>query len=406
MKKKISLILLFLLIGAVACGGKNTKKDNTPTKDDMWGEEEGYATIFDGDTALARDRAIDDAMNKLVKVKLGMTISGKSLVEDFQLVESVIEAKTSGMVKDWKVVNEKKDGDTFIVRVAGRVYPQAVDETIRATIENYGRPKFMVLVKENFEGKTNAIGSTVAEHEMMNIMGKAGFEFVDAETVKGLVAKESAKMNSVLKGQISADGDAQELLTDTGAEVIILGDIKVNDQTEVLKKKFPNSSMKSKSATIVLKAIDVYTGAILASVAFNGVGAHISDDVASQQAVQRALASSKALGEDGKTGAFINDIGKKFLAAATRRMIKLNIAGLDYADLAKFRNAIEQRVRGVSKVYSRGTSGKLAVIEIQFAGKTTDFADELSAKADKFGFAVKIEQSFPTKLIISAAKNK
>ncbi|HPM34369.1 MAG TPA: hypothetical protein PLE16_07200, partial [Spirochaetota bacterium] len=121
MKKKISLILLFLLIGAVACGGKNTKKNNTPTKDDMWGEEEGYATIFDGDTALARDRAIDDAMNKLVKVKLGMTISGKSIVEDFQLVESVIEAKTSGMVKDWKVVNEKKDGDTFIVRVAGRV---------------------------------------------------------------------------------------------------------------------------------------------------------------------------------------------------------------------------------------------------------------------------------------------
>ena len=164
--------------------------------------------------------------------------------------------------------------------------------------------------------------------------------------------------------------------------------------------------MKSKSATVVLKAIDVYTGAILASVAFNGVGAHISDEVASQQAVQRALASSKALGEDGKTGAFINDIGTKFLAAATKRMIKLNIAGLDYAELAKFRNAIEQRVRGVSKVYSRGTSGKMAVIEVQFAGKTTDFADELSAKADKFGFTIKIEQSFPTKLIISAAKNK
>ena len=406
MNKKAALLVSFILAGVVACGGQNVRKDDKPVKDEMWGEETGYAMIYDGDTALARDRAIDDAMNKLVKVKLGTMISGKALVEDYQLIESVVEAKSSGMVKDWKVVNEKVDGDAFIVTIAGRVYPQAVNDTIQATIENYGRPKFMVLVKEKFEGKQHNPGSTVVEHEMMNIMGKAGFEFVDADTVKNLVEKESAKMNEVLKGKIGGDGNAQELLASTGAEVVILGEVSVADQTEVLRKKFPKSSMKSKGSTLLLKAVDVYTGTVLASVAFNGVGAHINDETASQLSVQRVLETSKVLGTDGKTGDFINTIGKKFLAAATKRMIKLNVAGLEYADVTKFRNAIEQRVRGVSKVFSRGTSGKFAVLEVQFAGKTTDFADELSAKAGNFGFEIKVEQSFPTSLVLSVIRTK
>lgn len=105
-------------------------------------------------------------------------------------------------------------------------------------------------------------------------------------------------MNSVLKGQISKDGDAQELLTDTGAEVIILGDIKVNDQTEVLEEKISKfkHEVKKSATIIVLKAIDMFILVqFLLLLHFNGVGAHISDEVASQQAVQRALASSKAL---------------------------------------------------------------------------------------------------------------
>ncbi|RPI92999.1 MAG: hypothetical protein EHM32_08510 [Spirochaetales bacterium] len=59
----------------------------------------------------------------------------------------------------------------------------------------------------------------------------------------------------------------------------------------------------------------------------------------------------------------------------------LTITGLDFAELTKFRNEVQNRVRGVKKVYSRGQAGRAAKIEVEFAGKTDDLAQELNAKS-------------------------
>ena len=397
MKHRLAIISVLLISFLAACGGQVKKDDKAG--DEMWGKETGYATIFDEDVALARDRAIDDAMNKLVKVKLGTLVSGYSMVQDYALVESIVEVRSSGMVKDWKVVEERRDGTTFIATIQGRVYPQAVNDTIQATLENYGRPKFMMLINEVFNGKQNTPGMTVTELAAMNIMGNLGFEFVDAATVQNLIAEDSAAMKKAAKGSVEVDGSAQKLLANAGAEVIIVGDVKTVDQSETIQKLAPGTDMKSFRATVNLKAIDVYTGAILASVTSDAPGANIAADAACKLAVQTVLAKKDVLGKDKQnTGAFINDITKKFLAAATKRQIKLNISGLEYAEVTKFRNQIAERVRGVSKVIPKGTSGSSAVLEILFAGKSTDFADELIAKSSNMGFEVKIVESFPSKI--------
>ena len=68
MHKKLTAIMVSIIFAtALSCGGgsgKSTKKD---TGNKMRGQATGYGTIYDNDTSLARDRAIDDAMNKLVK---------------------------------------------------------------------------------------------------------------------------------------------------------------------------------------------------------------------------------------------------------------------------------------------------------------------------------------------------
>lgn len=405
MKKLYSAVLIAAVITAAGCGGgKNVKSGSSNA---MRGQETGYATIFDNDKSLARDRATDDAMNKLVKVKLGTLVEGKAIVEDFALVESVVEAKSTGMVKDWKVISERQlDANSYEVTIEGTVYPQAVKDTLQATLENYGRPKFMVLINEKFEGKKNPIGSTVAENTIIGTMSKMGFEFVDAAETQKLVAQDTVAMNKAMNGNITAEGDAQNLLANAGAEVIISGDVITRDQTETLKKMAPDTTMKSKSATLNLKAIDVYTGRVLASVSINAPAVHIEDYTASKNAVQQALAKKEMLGKQGDIGDFITTITTGFLKAATRRMIKVNIAGLEYSEVEKFRNNIGERVRGVSKTYNRGSAGRYSVIEVQFAGKYTDFANELVAKADAFGFEVKINQAFPTKIILTAKAKK
>lgn len=398
----IAFISLFSLL--ISCGGGgSTQPDTGKSEDPMRGTEKGIAKIYDEDISLARDRAIDDAMNKLVKKKLGSIVSGRSIVEDYQLVESIVEARSTGMVKDYTVDNEYSQDGHYWVVLTGTVYPQAVKDTIRQTIENYGRPRFMCLIQETFEGKTNTPGFTVTELEMMNIMGDVGFEFVDAAMTQQLLKKERTKMAKAMRGQVS--GDVQDLLLeDAGAEVIIIGQATTSDQSGALAKY--NTNMKSKSAIINVKAIDVYTGRILASVSSQGPGAHINSDAASRKAIKTALTKKNFLGKDGNTGSFIDRITKKFLVSATRRVITLNVTGLDYKDLTKFRNVLGTRIRGISKVYSRGSAGKAAKLEVQFAGKTTDLADELQGKADSIGFEIIVKETYPNRIMITAKRLK
>ena len=79
MKKGIILLMLFLFFVVSCGGGKNVKKDKEATNPNR-AQETGYATIFDNDIALARDRATDDAKSKLVRKVLGESISGRSIM--------------------------------------------------------------------------------------------------------------------------------------------------------------------------------------------------------------------------------------------------------------------------------------------------------------------------------------
>ncbi len=406
MKRFTVLTLAFFIAGLITCGGGGKQVKKSGGKDSMRGSATGYGTIYDNDNALARDRAIDDAMNKLVKIVLGTTVEGKSVVQDFQLIESIVEAKSTGMVRDWEILKEGPEQGAFVVTIEGEVYPQAVNDTIQATLQNYGRPKFMVLVNETFEGTQNDPGYTTTELTMMELMQNAGFEFVDASMTQQLMKRERGKMAQAISGKIG--GDVQDmLLDDAGAECIITGQVKTNDQSNVLKSYSAN--MKSKQAIVNIKAIDVYTGNILASTSANAPGIHIDDATASKNAIQACL--KRILGstdESGnfQSGPFMNQITKKFLEAATRRMIMITVAGLDYDGLTKFRNQIQNRVRGINKVYTRGQSGKAAKIEVEFAGKTTDLADELRAKSQGLGFDIEIKESFPNKLVLTAKQLK
>jgi hypothetical protein len=247
---------MLFIAGVLSCGGGAARRAQQPqATDEMVGEATGIASIFDNDKALARDRAIDDAMNKLVKAKLGTTVTGRSLVQDFALVESIIEASSTGMVKDWKVKEEHSETDAYFVTITGRVFPAAVNETIEATIKNYGRPKFMVLVQESYDGVRNEPGNTVTELTMMQLMGNQGFDFVDSQMTKDLLRKERKVMGKALRGTVGRRCVRMSCsMTSRGAEVIIFGPAKTTDQTAA-HERIRARNMKSKQANVQLKAV-------------------------------------------------------------------------------------------------------------------------------------------------------
>jgi hypothetical protein len=414
MKSRIAVVVSICLIyGLASCGGGKavkTEESQTLTIDEKKGKvtptrgrAKGVAAIFDNDKALARDRAINDARNKLVEQVLGATISGQSVMKDFELVSMLVESRSYGLVKDEKIVDEKSDADMYTVEIEGTVEQAAVEDAIESALNRYGRPKFMVLINETFEGKTNMPGSTETEYLIQEKMGNSGFQFVDIKTVKDLMRKQRAKMNMALNGEINPDVQ-NLLLDDQGAEVIVVGTAQTKDQSEALRGLSKN--MKSKSAIIRLKAIDLYTGRILATTSRNAPGVHIESDTASKKAIENVI--RLVLGDKNestgkfKIGPFMDEIIRQFVKAATHRQINLAVRGLDYNGLKKFRDQVQNRIRGVQQVLDKGRSGTAAKVEVYFAGTTNEFLDELKAKSDKMGFAIEIPENFPNRATISA----
>ncbi len=414
MKKGLIITLsLILLTSFVSCGGgkavkDDTKKSSKKSQSANRGQETGYATIFDNDTALARDRALDDAKAKLVVKILGETVSGSSLMENFELVSNIVEAKSYGLVKNIEIIKKWQEGTEYFVTIEGTVEASVVEDAVEDALNRYGKPKFMVLVKETFNGKNNLPGFTETEMLVQEIMGNTGFQFVDAAMTQELMKKEKTKMQKAVSGSVS--DDVQDLLLgDAGAEVLIVGTAETKAQGSKTLESYGAREMKSRSAIIRIKAIDVYTGDILASTSKQAPGLHIEDDTASKKAIENALKQILGKqGDDGKfqPGQFMDTIIKKFVKAANGREIKILIAGLGAPELKDFKDQISNRVRGVKQVIEKGREGKAARLVVTFAGKTNDFEDELSAKASNMGYEINVTSSRPNKLIMTAKKVK
>ena len=412
----ITLSLLLVLVMAGCGGGKATKKspgDSKGSTKSNRGQETGYAMIFDGDTALARDRATDDAKNKLVKKVLGETVEGQSMMQDYELVSMLVQSKSAGIVKDPVVIKQGANGEEYSVTIEGTVEPAAINDAVKAAINTYGKPKFMVLVREEIEGKITMPGQEGNETEanILEYMGDAGFEFVDAKMTDSLMKKEKTKMEMAMGGRIS--GDVQQLiLNSVGAEVIIVGTTTAKRQAENTLADYGAKDMKSVVSIINVKAIDVYTGKILASTSKQAPGLGLTIETAAKTSIERTIKSKDFLGKVNKStgeftsGKFIETISRKFMESATNREIMITIIGLDQAAFKDFRDQISNRVRGVQSVIPRGRVGAASQVSVYFAGKTHDFEDELMAKGTKMGFAFTVTESYPNKLTLKASVTK
>ena len=404
--KKLSIGLSIILIFSIACGGKQTKSSQAKSGPANRGQATGYATIFDDDIALAKDRATDDAKSKLVIQILGETISGRSVVQDFELVSSIIEAKSFGLVKNDRIVKSWQEGNTYFVTVEGTVEEAAVQNAIQSILNTYGKPKFMVLVNEKFDGVNNTPGFTETEMIIQQVMGNSGFEFVDSSIIQSLSTRNKAIMNNAANGVVN-ENVQNLLLNDTGAEVLIIGTAETFDQSAAVQA-MGAQNMKSKQAIVRLRAVDLYTGKIIASVTQNAPGLHIEENTASKAAIEAVMriVLGRTDRDTGKfaMGVFLNQIVNAFVKAANERQIDLLINGLNYEDLKTFRNALASRIRGVKSVVPKSQTGTNSRLEIYFAGKTNDFADELLAKASAMGFNISITESFPNRLVINASK--
>ena len=188
---------------------------------------EGVATS--ADAGIARDHALKDALRKAVEQGVGTIINSDTKEQNFQLLSDNIYSQASGYVSSYRVVAEGPDAGLYRVTIRAQVKLDKIEDDLTGIgilLEQQGRPRIMVVVKEVPKDDILAVTDQMLETEMIETIivdafQSKGFPVVDAATVKQNLQKD--QLRKILEG----DNQAAILLgQNAGAEVVVAGTVQ------------------------------------------------------------------------------------------------------------------------------------------------------------------------------------
>ena len=352
-------------------------------------EAKGEAAIMQGDKAMARDKAIDDALRKAVESAVGTMISSETITENYQLLSDRIYSHSDGYVQKYRITDEREEDGVYIVEVKAKVGIVSIQndlQSLKLLMQRKDMPRVLILVAEqnigsgkmsywwggHSGGHVLAEDMRIVESTIMDIMREKGFTFVDPETLSG------TKKVSVPVALLT-DKQAMRVARTTDAELIIVGKAVARD----LGQTWEGTRYKTASAEVSVRAINTSNGEVIASASVPGQAWNINTTAAGSQALRNA---GKAAAEK-----LIEQITAKWVAeTSSTTRVRVIVSGVKNSRmLKKLTGVLSGQVRGVKSVYTRRMKAGEAELEIMLAGKTRDLAAELEAK--DFGGVFKLE---------------
>ncbi|HEY7726445.1 MAG TPA: flagellar assembly protein T N-terminal domain-containing protein [Anaeromyxobacteraceae bacterium] len=372
-------ILFASLLAAAAAAAEDVRK----------AEAQGFGPIVENDVAAARERARDDALRGCVQQVATTIVTAATETDQAQLLSDKIYSHSQGYVRKFAVLDDRRDGNTWVTKLRCEVSEGKLDEDLMAfgiAYRREGMPRVIVLLAEQsihatqasgwWQGGGNAADLRVAENAFIDRMSRSGFSFVDPEVLSGKVKLETVGADPNLQ-------EAREIGRLSGAEVVVVGRsiAKPVGQIEV-----PGGALFAAVANVSARAVRTDTGAVVASAEFTG---------RTQNDFEQSTAGRKALSEAGRqlAGDLFAKIGKAWTREQSGgRRLALTVRGVDdYARLAAFKAQVVNGVKGVKDVVERSMEGGKAELEVVVAGTSQSLATELATR--KFqGFAVKVRK--------------
>jgi hypothetical protein len=371
MLKKIifGLVLIGILIPSYLNAGSVTAR--------------GQAAIVNNDKAMARDKAIEDALRRAVEQVVGTMVTSETKTRDFQLLEDNIYTHSKGYVESYKIVSEKVEDNVYIVDIQAEVSTGKIEGKLKAigiAISRKGKPRVMFLIAEQNVGQETPSywwGTTasvsdigIVENTMINIFQKNGFTVIDRQAVSGKIkVKDAYRVAS-----LTSDA-AKSIANQTDAQIVIFGQAiakSLGNQpigTSPDSPKYPTAS-----ANISVRALNTDNGEILATATGEHVYPHPSEISAGNNALK--MAAEKVANQ------LIDGIMEKWNQELSGgQMVSIDITGIDDPSfLSEFKNFLTQQVRGVQGVQIRKFKKPDASLDIDYKGKGQDLGLELSGK--------------------------
>ncbi len=262
MNKIILLLLAFLSLAVLPCLAADSE--------DITVEVEGYG--------VSQPDALLKAKREAVSKGIGTVLISETEVKNFMLQKDVVLTQTVGAVKSYQIIKqEKQAGDTYMVRIKATVSMASIKAdlvALKILLESMDKPRMLVVVQEE--------GGNAAENAILDYLSEKKFELVDAATVAALMQSDDDLIRKATEGDPVA---AAKIGAENGAEYVIVAKVTAGiSANEMLAA----SGLKSGQATITAKVVNCSNARIIASKSAHSAAAHISEDIAKAQAIEKA----------------------------------------------------------------------------------------------------------------------
>lgn len=358
-------------------------------------EGRGEAAILSGDEATAKEKAKQAALRDAVEKTLGAYIVSDTQTKDFMLVRDQILQTSAGYVSGYEVLETRRDGEAFVVRVRAKVGAGKLDQDLAAKgllVRQMKYPRMAVLIAEQHigeaspsawwsqqgggqtPGQTITVSTRLAENTLMNEWAGAGFTFVDMEALASKL-----RVANPVSTEPSAD-QVREIANLSDADVVIVGSAvasKAGDLATLMNDRTGDIAMTSCKAAVTARVFNADSGEVLATVSLSRTDLNIDVLECDRRATVKAAKAAAA------------ELQTKLLEAWRQRIggasrVRMSVRGVDsFTTLRQLKAALEA-MRGVSSVDQKSFANGAADLDLRVEGGDTEtLAGDLEALGGK-----------------------
>ncbi|MBU0638602.1 MAG: hypothetical protein KKB50_07035 [Planctomycetes bacterium] len=172
-----------------------------------------------------RDDALKQALRKALEQGAGLQLASFTEVENFALARDTIYSRASGVVREYRIIEEKPGPQgTYEMTVEATVRSSVVAAAwgeVQNVLDQIGRPRIMVWIDERIDERPQEHSIVAARIEELFV--KAGFDLVEQKAVEEIRRREATDARD---GQDAAK--LARLAKDAGAHILIRGSANAN----------------------------------------------------------------------------------------------------------------------------------------------------------------------------------
>jgi hypothetical protein len=222
MSRKILMTFAAVLVGLFVLTPEWAAWAGVRQEGSVWivDDAEGFAPVRNGNRGAARSEARRAAQRDAIERAMGASVSGVTVMENYEVVKDKVFSRAEGIVKKFEIVREKVDQDGLLTLVARcEVGAEALDGVLGPVmIDAIGNPRVMVLVAETIregQGEKQPFLSAT-EAAAVEVFEKAGYQIVDSDQARAL-------LNIDLTNAYNDPGRLADAARTLNADVIVVG---------------------------------------------------------------------------------------------------------------------------------------------------------------------------------------